>query len=607
MPASALLWSLVAVPLGAGGLLALAGRRADRVAAPVSVLLAAVVLALAIAAAALRPTADAPLFAGIRAGLAVDGLSATMVVTVAGALLAVLLVAAGEPGLRTGRFVGLMLLFAGAMLVTVTATTLAVLLMAWEVMGATSWALIAYHRGDPAAVRAAHTAFLTTRTADLGLYLAAGAALAGGIGSLDLAALPAAQGGWLHLVAAGVMVAALGKSAQLPFSFWLSGAMRGPSPVSALLHSATMVAAGAYLLLRLAPLLEASGWAAPAVAWTGVVTAVLLGLVAVAQTDLKQLLAASTCAQIGYMVLAAGVGGTAAGALQLVAHAATKSLLFLVAGIWLVTLGTRRLEGLRGAARRFRLVGLTFTVGALTLAGIPPLSLWVTKDAVLAAVLERSPALYGAGLAAAVISACYSVKALWFVWQPTVSTTGREPGNRVAAVVRPPLVVLALLAAGLGLLPLLATGMLAPTPAPAGWELALSGVLAVGAAALTWRLAARLPAPALLHGWLGVERAVHALLVRPTLALAAALARFDDHVLDRAVDGAGRATVRAARMLDRRAELPLDSGVGAVAAATRALGRWARRPQTGQLHQYYAQMAVGFAVLAALAIMITVR
>jgi NADH-quinone oxidoreductase subunit L len=606
MSSSALLWSLVAVPLAAGAVLALAGRRADRFAAPVSVVLAAVVLALAVAAAAVRPSADAPLFAGIRAGLAVDGLSATMVVTVAGALLAVLLVAAGEPGLRTGRFVGLMLLFAGAMLVTVTATTLAVLLMAWEVMGATSWALIAYHRGDPAAVRAAHTAFLTTRTADLGLYLAAGAALAGGIGSLDLAALPAAQGGWLHLVAAGVVVAALGKSAQLPFSFWLSGAMRGPSPVSALLHSATMVAAGAYLLLRLAPLLEASGWAAPTVAWTGAATAVLLGLVAVAQTDLKQLLAASTCAQIGYMVLAAGVGGTAAGTLQLVAHAATKSLLFLVAGVWLVTLGTRRLDGLRGAARRFRLVGLTFTVGALALAGIPPLSLWATKDAVLAAALERSPALYGAGLAAAVISACYSVKALWYVWQPTASGTG-APSSRVAAVVRPPLVVLALLAAGLGLLPLLATGVLAPTPAPAGWELAVSAVLALGAAALTWHLAARLPAPALLHGWLGVERAVHALLVRPTLALASALARFDDRVLDRAVEGAGRATVRAARMVDRRAELPLDSGVSAIAAAARALGRWARRPQTGQLHQYYAQMAVGFAVLAALAVVITVR
>jgi NADH-quinone oxidoreductase subunit L len=612
----ALLWGLVAVPLGAGALLALAGRRADRFAAPVSAMLAAVVVALAVATAVLRPAVDAPLLAGIRAGLAVDGLSATLVVTVGGALLAVLLVASGEPELRTGRFTGLMLLFAGSMLVTVTATTLAVLLMAWEVMGATSWALIAYHRHDGAAVRAAHTAFLTTRTADLGLYLAAGAALAGGIGSLGLAELPGTRGGWLHVVTAGVVVAALGKSAQLPFSFWLSGAMRGPSPVSALLHSATMVAAGAYLLLRLAPLLDTTGWAEPTVAWVGAATALLLGLVAVAQTDLKQLLAASTCAQIGYMVLAAGAGGTAAGTVQLVAHAATKSLLFLAAGAWLVALGTRQLDGLRGAARRFPLVGVTFTVGALSLAGIPPLSLWVTKDAVLATALDRSPALYGVGLAAAAVAAVYSAKALWFVWQPAQPYTPgphavrpeQEPSGAVAAVARPPLAVLALLAAGLGLLPLLGTGVLAPAPEPDAWELALSAVLALAAAVLAWRLADRLPAPAVLSGWLGIERAAHTLVVRPTLALASALARFDDHVLDRAVDGAARTTARTARALDRRGEHPLDAGVGGIAAGARALGRWARRPQTGQLHQYYAQASVGFAVLAALAVvMIAVR
>src|SRR5918996_1327058 len=159
---------------------------------------------------------------------------------VAGAPLAVLAYATSEAELRTARFVGFMLLFAGAMLVTVTATTLAVLLMAWEVMGAMSWVLIAYHWREPESVRAAHTAFLTTPLADVGLYIAGGAALAGGIGSLALAELPAAAGLWLHVVAAGVVLAAVGKSAQLPFSFWLSQAMRGPSPGSAPLHPATM-------------------------------------------------------------------------------------------------------------------------------------------------------------------------------------------------------------------------------------------------------------------------------------------------------------------------------------------------------------------------------
>jgi NADH:ubiquinone oxidoreductase subunit 5 (subunit L)/multisubunit Na+/H+ antiporter MnhA subunit len=472
--------------------------------------------------------------------------------------------------------------------------------MAWEVMGAMSWALIAYHWREQESVRAAHTAFLTTRLADVGLYVAAGAALAGGIGSLALADLPAAQGPWLHVVAAGLVVAALGKSAQLPLSFWLSQAMRGPSPVSALLHSATMVAAGAYLLLRLAPLLAATGWAAPAVAWVGAATALLMGLVAVAQTDLKQLLAASTCAQIGFMVLAAGVGGVAGGALQLVAHAATKSLLFLAAGAWLVLLGTKQLGELRGAARRHPLVGVTFTIGAASLAGLPPLSLWVTKDLVLAAALDQSTALYVVGLAAAVISAVYSTKAVWWIWQPPSDERRvRRIGTDERAVRRNgagPLGGLAVLAAFLGI-PLLAF-------AAALWELVLSGVLAVVAVGVTWRLADRIGAPPLLASWLGLERAAHAVVVRPVLGLARALARFDDRVLDRGVTAAARGTVGLARALDRRGEGAVDGAVRGIADGARVLGRLARRPQTGQVHQYYAQAAAALAVLALVVIVV---
>jgi NADH-quinone oxidoreductase subunit L len=596
-----MLWWLVAVPLLAGAGLALAGRRADRVAPAAGVLVAVAVLALAIAVAGTRPAVDAPLVAGIRAGLAVDGLSALMVVTVAGATLAVLAHAAGEAELRTARFAGFMLLFAGAMLVTVTATTLAVLLMAWEVMGAMSWALIAYHWREPESVRAAHTAFLTTRLADVGLYVAAGAALAGGVTTLAPADLPSASGPWLHVVAAGLVVAALGKSAQLPLSFWLSQAMRGPSPVSALLHSATMVAAGAYLLLRLAPLLAATGWAAPAVAWVGAATALLMGLVAVAQSDLKQLLAASTCAQIGFMVLGAGVGGVAGGALQLVAHAATKSLLFLGAGAWLVLLGTKQLGELRGAARRYPLVGVTFTIGAASLAGLPPLSLWATKDLVLAAALEQSTVLYIVGLAAALVSAIYSTKAMWWVWRPEPRSDERRVrriGTDERAVRRNgmvPLSGLALLAALLGI-PVLAF-------AAGLWELVLSGGLGAVAVAVTWRVAGRIGAPPVLASWLGAERVAHAVVVRPVLALARLLARFDDG-LDGSVTAVARGTVALARGLDRRGEGAVDGAVRGIAGGTRALGRLARRPQTGQVHQYYAQAAAALAVLALVVIVV---
>ncbi|MFE9611204.1 NADH-quinone oxidoreductase subunit L [Streptomyces sp. NPDC006012] len=614
---SALVWLLVALPLGAGTLLASAGSRHDRPAPAVGVAVAVLTLGLAVAAAVTRPAASAPLFAGVRAGLAVDGLSAVMVVTVAAVTTAVLAFAVGEfgPEEDRGRFFGLMLVFAGAMLVTVTATTLPLLLMAWEVMGATSWALIGYWWRQPDRVRAADTAFLTTRAADLGLYLAAGAAVAGGVGSLTLRALPHTASPWLHLVTAGVVAAALGKSAQLPFSFWLSRAMRGPSAVSALLHSATMVAAGAYLLLRLRPLLDATGWAGPLTAWTGAATALAMGVVAVAQRDLKQLLAASTSAQIGFMVLAAGSGGVAAGTTQLVAHAATKSGLFLAAGAWLTALGTRQLPALRGAARRYRLVGTCFAVGALAMAGLPPLSLWAAKDEVLAAARADGTALYAVGLAAAAVAALYSVKALWYVTRPVPADaargydTERHGTRRIARTTPAPLLVLTSAAAGSGVLALPGPAAwlrrLAGTgaePVPAPWELGLSAGVAFAAAALAWwRLPHRALAPRAAvrwaAGWLYLERAAQAAVVRPVLGLARVLAGFDDRVVDGAVRQAARGALALARLAGRVDDGGVDGAIRTVASGARRLGRLARHPQTGLLHQYYAQAAAGFAVL----------
>ncbi|MDQ3456728.1 MAG: NADH-quinone oxidoreductase subunit L, partial [Actinomycetota bacterium] len=412
------LWALVAGPTLVGVLLTVAGavRKTGVVqslAGPIGVVVSGVVLVLAVVVAVGRPAAGMAFLPGFQATLAVDGLSVVLVLVVAAVTPLVLLFATAD--LRAddarARFFGLMLVFQGAMLLTVTATSLVVLLAGWEVMGATSYALIGFWWREEKRVRAANVAFLTTRAGDLGLYVAAGAALAGA-GSLALTALPDARGGWLHVATAGVVLAALGKSAQLPFSFWLSRAMEGPSPVSALLHSATMVAAGGYLLLRLRPTLEATGWAGPTVAWIGALTALLLGAVAIAQHDLKQLLAASTAAQIGFVVLAAGVGAASGGTMQLVAHAAVKSALFLVAGAWLTALGTKQLAALHGAARTYRLTGTAAVVALLALAGIPPLSLWATKDAVLGVVAEESLALYVVGLAAAALSAAYAARAI---------------------------------------------------------------------------------------------------------------------------------------------------------------------------------------------------
>jgi NADH:ubiquinone oxidoreductase subunit 5 (subunit L)/multisubunit Na+/H+ antiporter MnhA subunit len=585
---SALPWLLVAVPVAGGGALAVAAGRANAIAPAAGVGLATVTFGLAVAAVVVQPAAEAAFLADLPLRLRVDGLAQVFVPTTAAVTLLVLLFSAGElagdPG--RGRFFGLMLLFSGAMLVTVTAQDLLTLLMAWEVMGAMSWALIGHWWREDRRMAAANVAVWTTRLADVGLYLAAGAAIAGA-GTLAFDALPGLAGGWMGLATAGVVVAGLGKSAQLPFSFWLARAMEGPSPVSALLHSATMVAAGGYLLLRLEPLLAASGWGADAVAWIGALTALALGAVAVAQRDLKQLLAASTCSQLGFVVLAAGADGIAGGTMQFVAHAATKSLLFLAAGAWLTALGTKDLGALRGAARRYPLVGLTAAGGLLTLAGVPPFSIWVTKDEALAAALERSPALYVVGLAGVVVSAAYAGKALALLWMrpPADAEAGYDTEQRgtrhVGALERAPLVVLATAAAVLGVqaLPPVADAYRAALravgePSSSWWELALSAALAVATAGIVGaRPGATSRLPAVLGRWLDLERAATLLVARPTMALARRLAAFDDRLLD-------------GEIVDR-----------AIGRGAQRLGRLARRPQTGQLHHYYAQATAGLVVL----------
>jgi NADH:ubiquinone oxidoreductase subunit 5 (subunit L)/multisubunit Na+/H+ antiporter MnhA subunit len=375
-----------------------------------------------------------------------------------------------------------------------------------------------------------------------------------------------------------------------------------------------MVAAGAVLLIRAAPLLAATGWAATLVAWIGALTAVVLGVVAATQRDLKQLLAASTCAQVGLMVLGAGVGATAGAAGLLVAHAAVKALLFLAAGGWLMVLRTRSLPVLRGAARRHPVVGVTFTVGAAALAGLPPLSIWWTKDAVLVGVPLGDGLLTVAGLVATALSAVYATRAAWFVWRPTRSPSIRRgsdrPRRHVAPAITVPLVVLAVPALAVGGVAVL-TGLV---PRADAGELVTTGVIALFAAAATWGLhtrPVRLRSAALprlanaARGWLGLDAATRAVVVRPVLALAARLDRADG-AMGTALPRAVATVPRLARVVDRRGERTLAGAVTGFASGVRRLGALARRPQTGQQHQYYAQGIVALGTLAALVVVLVV-
>ncbi len=615
--AQACLWALVGLPAVAGAAVLLGARPgSERVAPHAGVSVAAVTAALAVFVAVTRPTVAVPFVAGADLGLGVDGLAAVVAPTVA--VVAALTLVAGAADVRESRarFHGLMLVFVAAALMTVTATTVPALLLAWEVMGATSYALIGLAWRDERKVASGLTAFLTTRAADLGLYVAAAAAFAGGAG-LGLDTLANASPGWRDVLALGVLVAALGKAAQLVLAFWLSRAMDGPSPVSALLHSAAMVAMGGYLLLRLSPLLQATSWAGPAAAWAGALTTVALGVVAVGQRDLKQLLAASTSAQLGFVVMAGGLGAVTAGTAHLVAHAATKAALFLAAGAWLSALGTKQLDGLRGAVAGWPVVRVAASVALLSLAGVPPLSLWATKDLVLAAALEQSPALYAVGLLGAAVSAAYAGTVLRVLWAPVGAgertTAARlqgaeeEPRGAVPAALTASVVVLAAGAAALGVfgVPAVASELAGTLGAavvqPGAPELVLSSTLSLSVVALVWFRP--FPRPRWALSWLGLEQAAHVTVVRPTLAMARTLDRAD-HLLDHGIHAVATGTVTIARGAGAVDVRFVHGAVLGVAGRVRRAGALARRPQTGQLHQYYVQAVVLVAIATVLLVVV---
>jgi NADH-quinone oxidoreductase subunit L len=259
------------------------------------------------------------------------------------------------------------------------------------------------------------------------------------IGSLEFAAgfqwAEGAEGSWaVNLVALGLLGGAVAKSAQLPLQTWLPDAMEGPTPVSALIHAATMVTAGVYLLVRTSPVFEAAPHVQDLAAGLGALTLLLAGLIALVQVDIKRVIAYSTMSQIGYMFLAAGIGAYADAMFHLMTHAFFKALLFLAAGIIIHALAgeqdMRRMGGLRAALPR---TWLAFLVGALALSGIPPLSGFFSKDAILSSALAAGwygQVLFAAGLAGAFLTGLYTFRMIFLVFGGEQSGYAREHLHR---------------------------------------------------------------------------------------------------------------------------------------------------------------------------------
>lgn len=453
------LWLIPALPMLAAGLTALAPQRCRKFAASLAIgsMIGAFLLSLCAFAHALQVGPDGPkeffnfdwlhFAAGdagvLKLGWVLDPLTAVMLVmvTFVGMLIFIYSVGYMAHDENFTRFFTFLSLFAGAMLGVVIANTLLLLFISWELVGLTSYLLIGFWYHKPSASAAAKKAFITTRVGDvffflgmMWLYHETGTLLFydGGAGCLEQSALAGvvAKTTSLGLAAStciGLLIfaGAVGKSGQVPLHVWLPDAMEGPTPVSALIHAATMVAAGVFLVARVFPLMEAGSetGATPVlqvVTWIGAITAIFAASIAVAQNDIKRILAYSTVSQLGYMMMGLGVGGVAIGMFHLITHAFFKALLFMGAGS--VIHGCHEEQDIRkmGGIRKFMPVTFaTYAVGMLALAGFPLVfsGFW-SKDEILHAAhgWQVSHIPFYLGVAGAFLTAFYMTRQVALVF-----------------------------------------------------------------------------------------------------------------------------------------------------------------------------------------------
>ncbi|MBN2385688.1 MAG: NADH-quinone oxidoreductase subunit L [Anaerolineales bacterium] len=473
-----------------------------------------------------------------------------------------------QHGHQLARFYSLTLLFIGAMAGLALSGSLLLTFLFWEITALCSYALISFHNDDPRAVAGGLKALVMTQVGGIGLLVGALLAYAW-LGDYQISTFLARAGslpeGVLGLIAFGFLLAAAAKSAQVPLHSWLPDAMEAPTPVTALIHAATMVNAGVYLLARFYPAFSSVPHWRLAVMVVGALSALLAGLMALACGDIKRVLAYSTISQLGFMVYAVGSGALFASQFHLLSHAIFKALLFLAAGALITALGTRDLCQMGGLGRRMPFVRTVFVIGACGLVGLPLANGFFSKDLILEGGLEGGPAWLYAGMLVSVgLTAAYSLRLVGLVFGG--ERRGPDPAHDARPAMR---LALALLAFG-----------------------TLSSWLLAGP--LGRMLAGTLPAHSLEA--VGTWRLVGAILAHPatwgTLAVVA---------LGFALWAGRRAFTRLARAL---APL-LEGGLGfewlnrQIVDQTRRLAALVQRSQTGQLNWNAAAILAGLLAAAA--------
>ncbi|HZZ57747.1 MAG TPA: NADH-quinone oxidoreductase subunit L [Opitutaceae bacterium] len=649
------LWAIPALPLAAAAVISLLPRRCARAACWFATASVASGLVWSLAALAEAARSAGPLVANfawfqiagapVRLGLLLDPLGAAMCVMVTAICTAVFVFSGGYMAEDRNRkaFFGYLSLFAAAMLGLVIANSLLLLFVCWEIVGSASYLLIGFWHERPAAAAAAKKAFLTTRIGDLGLFLGMlwlyrsdGTLLFydHGAGVLDPAVLGrlAAPTGIALLLFCG----AIGKSGQFPLQVWLPDAMEGPTPVSALIHAATMVAAGVFLLARVYPLMAADQalaqvpfHALSVVAGIGALTALIGAAAAVAQADLKRVLAYSTVSQLGYMMLAIGVGSWVAAIFHLLTHAFFKALLFLGAGSVIhATHHEQQLRRLGGLGRRLPATFATFAIGAMSLAGVPfLLSGYWSKEAILHAAAGWAPSRLPllAALAGVALTAFYVTRMVALVFAGEARAPAAAHATESGPSLVGPLFFLSLGAVLLGFvgtpgrpwLQSFLTGAPLAREAPLGAPslVLLSAGLLVAGAAAAWSLYGRRPARSadapdpLAQRWprlfpflaagLGFDRLYARTVVRAATFAAAAADDLDRTIWDGSVRAVAAAAVRTGAAGRSAEERALNGGFSAATAGMRRGARAIHDRQRGRAQFYLGALAAGFIALAA--------
>jgi NADH-quinone oxidoreductase subunit L len=614
-------WACLISPLAGALLITLAGTRIPRrVAGYISTLSVAVsFVASVIVFFALhdRPTDDrivlSEAWTWLAAGdfrvpldILIDPLSVFMMLIVSGvgALIVAYSIGYMDGDDEERRYFAYMSLFVFSMLLLVQSANFVVLLVGWGLVGLSSYLLIGHHHERPSAVAAAKKAFIMNALGDATMALAIfllfwkGAPL--GLSEFEYADDTSQT--VMTLVALGMLGGAVAKSAQIPLHTWLPDAMEGPTPVSALIHAATMVTAGVYMLVRLHPIFEAAPEVQDLAAGIGAATLVVAGLIALVQTDIKRVIAYSTMSQIGYMFLGAGLGAYVGGMFHLMTHAFFKALLFLAAGIVIHTLaGEQDMRNMGGLRRFLPRTRLTFLVGSLALAGIPPLSGFWSKDSILGSALAEGwygRTLLVVGLAGVFLTGLYTFRMFFLVFEGDASPFAREhvhahghgegPFSMTSVVG-----VLAVLAAVGGLIAI-----------PGLWNLPLDwlGPVAeplVEASALQDYIVSAISVALALAG-IGVAWAIYG-TGRLRIPRVAWLQRLfeEKFYFDEAYDLAFyRPAAATARGWSRFFERPVIQGsIDAVAGGTRRAGGTVSHTQTGLVRSYALALAFGVAVL----------